>query len=433
MKKRYMMLSILCLLLFVFTSCSNENSKQSDSFGFSTVNSNASDTPLLNQLTKLGVSNCATQNGYYYIERNTIYYIDYASQKRIALCNRPECQHKDETCAAKVERYAVIFSTNEHLYLYYPEGTGLLDSQNTVSRIDVMEMDGSNRKTFYTFDPYDAIIEDIYTDGKYFYFILNSCDVENGEYFNVKYELVRLDLETAEKEKIKDCVENEFLMGGTSDWFFIKKLIYPSERNLNTNLKHQAFAYDRKNRNEISIIEWDNLEAVGYFNSGALYLVDYDTFDIIKINLISQQRTTLVQGEDILSQIGTDEREKYYPSLQYISEDYVYFGLAQVSGEKNLFGIDIKNQKVKEFNQSYEIHTEHDKYDQFWTILASTEGQYLICYGVQEVPFVDTLINGAQLSRTVYENQYALITEQDFFEGNVSSLIPIENVDLVWG
>lgn len=65
------------------------------------------------QLTKWGTSSCAVQSGYYYIERNTIYYIDYASQKRIALCSRPECEHKDETCDAKLERYAVIFSTGK--------------------------------------------------------------------------------------------------------------------------------------------------------------------------------------------------------------------------------------------------------------------------------------------------------------------------------
>lgn len=60
------------------------------------------------------------------------------------------------------------------------------DAQDAVSRIDVMEMDGSNRKTFYTFDLYDTIIEDLYTDGKDLYFILNSCDLKNDEYVNLQ-------------------------------------------------------------------------------------------------------------------------------------------------------------------------------------------------------------------------------------------------------
>lgn len=423
------LLAAFLVLGMIFSGCTKNPStpqSQLELQGGDTVSSS------LEQLTKWGTSSCAVQSGYYYIEQNTIYYIDYASQKRIALCSRPECEHKDETCDAKLERYAVIFSTGEQLYLYYPEMLGGSDAQDAVSRIDVMEMDGSNRKTFYTFDLYDTIIEDLYTDGKDLYFILNSCDLKNGEYVNFRYELVRLNLKTAEREKIKDCAENEFLMGGTSDYFFLKKLIYPPEEMQNINLRHQAFVYDRLDQEEVLIEEWDNAEAVWYFNEGKLYLADYDTFDVARIDLASGQRADLVQGEEILSQIGTAEGEKYFPSLKYISEKYLYFELTQSSGEKRMLGIDLENHRTKEFTLSYQIRTDHDEYEQFWTILASNNGQYLVCCGAQEVPIVDTLSNGAQISRTVPEYQYGLITQQDFFEGNAEGLVPIENIDLVW-
>ena len=79
------LLAAFLVLEMIFSGCTKNPStpqSQLELQGGNTVSSS------LEQLTKWGTSSCAVQSGYYYIEQNTIYYIDYASQKRIALCSR---------------------------------------------------------------------------------------------------------------------------------------------------------------------------------------------------------------------------------------------------------------------------------------------------------------------------------------------------------
>ena len=105
------------------------------------------------------------ENGYYMIkDLEHIMYFDYATQKEVYLCNKPNCKHEDESCSSYLNIAEVneIFYYDQHLYLVNAQeasnvvsindaGTTSMASDNgNPSTVYRMDLDGTNREKLFT-------------------------------------------------------------------------------------------------------------------------------------------------------------------------------------------------------------------------------------------------------------------------------------------
>ena len=99
---------------------------------------------------------CGNDDGFYSIRRNdwtdpddhssSILYIDYATKKQIYLCAQPNCNHKNETCTSWIAPdtgRGVIVLAGDKLAMIYTD---------IKPRIEIMDLNGANRKTLCEFD-----------------------------------------------------------------------------------------------------------------------------------------------------------------------------------------------------------------------------------------------------------------------------------------
>ena len=104
-----------------------------------------------------------SKKGYYFLkdeeEKSYISYYDYASKQEVYLCNKPECQHKDETCTAYLESGSSMMNQilvyGDHLYMIETMGFGmnaLGEREQKGPGIVQMDLDGQNRKELCRLD-----------------------------------------------------------------------------------------------------------------------------------------------------------------------------------------------------------------------------------------------------------------------------------------
>lgn len=113
--------------------------------------------------TEITLYGSGNSNGFYEIFRNddnsaNIMYTDYKSKKQIYLCNQPNCEHNSEICTSWIQPTSAniyIAATEKNLLLVHSDHTG-----TSASYIEIMNLDGSDRREFYKFE--------------------NTCEIENG-------------------------------------------------------------------------------------------------------------------------------------------------------------------------------------------------------------------------------------------------------------
>ena len=82
----------------------------------------------------------ATENGFYVIQDNCIYFIDSKSGKTVPLCGKPNCKHKDNSCNAylRVAHKIQVYDGN-----IYVVARGVEERTESLYR---MSLDGSKRE-----------------------------------------------------------------------------------------------------------------------------------------------------------------------------------------------------------------------------------------------------------------------------------------------
>ena len=129
-----------------------------------------------------GVYQCLAYNGQY-----VLYYIDYATHQKVALCNRPECRHNDNTCAAWMPNHALPFVIGDKLYLWcMPEWT---EDGPGPYFIQKRNLDGSEPEILWETDTGESIVTGLAANDEYFYFFTYQMsegleDVESATYWN---------------------------------------------------------------------------------------------------------------------------------------------------------------------------------------------------------------------------------------------------------
>ena len=161
------------------------------------------------------------QDGFYYVSSTVsedgstnLMYLDYATMQTIYLCSQPNCSHDTEACTSFLPYSAggILCSVvGDQLVLIFPGNVraSVPASSTVLPHIEVMGLDGSDRKTTVTFEASQQINRPLVTDGTNIYCELDTA-TEDG---NMTAELIQVNPGTGATETI--CPLNqEWVKGG---------------------------------------------------------------------------------------------------------------------------------------------------------------------------------------------------------------------------
>ncbi|WP_098749447.1 hypothetical protein [Paenibacillus sp. EZ-K15] len=199
MKKNFITWLTL-LFLIVATGCTNSEYPDDDNFH------ERWDYPLNFRIQGHGLLMTDSEKGYYFVDKNLIYYMDKDSKNPVLLDNRPDhrCMNKPDSsnCYAFIQTEA---GDTPALIQYYDSKLYVLESYwkknnepskfNTVWKLSRMDPDGKNRKTFKIFGsrPNHVAIH-----RGYMYYSMMSADKDNVQTTKV----VRSQMEGKHKEEV---------------------------------------------------------------------------------------------------------------------------------------------------------------------------------------------------------------------------------------
>lgn len=125
------------------------------------------DTQYNFKVTPVPVSIMKSNNGFYEILMNKLYYAE--NNEKVIMCNKPDCTHDLSTgCESLAMQYAQIEKFNDRIcYLYENNGKNSLIS---------IKKDGSDRKELVSFTDYDSIASYIIHRGKVIFIYQNNTD-----------------------------------------------------------------------------------------------------------------------------------------------------------------------------------------------------------------------------------------------------------------
>lgn len=134
----------------------------------------------------------ASDEGYYRMVpradgSNNLCYIDFATKQEVYLCSQPNCTHDNDTCTAwfpTVTGLHLPIPVGDRVILIHGGASGYEDilGDDSLPHIDIMQPDGSNRKTIYTFPASCSIaplvMDSLASDDEYVYFCVENYSAE---------------------------------------------------------------------------------------------------------------------------------------------------------------------------------------------------------------------------------------------------------------
>lgn len=374
-----------------------------------------------------------TENGMYRIARtelpggefvSKIYYVDYATNQEIVLCNDASCKHDSTDCMGIINEDKLIdpsvFIYDDKLYVYQSASStgwqwvsselGEEAFSNLPAMLYQMNLDGTDRKKLAEWKDVDVADQVFAKDGN-LYFLekhMQTRKLESGEYYTdeASSKVVRLDTESGKKEEVTDFPLGYTALGTYKDSLVCQKTDFPED-------------YDESESNGMQHDEWKK------------YYMDSDeVITLINLENGSQKEITKI-GNDELSSV-TVHKDKLYISyenkkiktidLATGKKDKVKFPenkavyLRESDGDYikgNLEGDDwieiLWNPDTEEFYKtSYKIKGT----DLPISILAETRDSYVIYYDGK------TKQGLAEDSYDILSKKFGIISKDDFYHGN---------------
>lgn len=135
-------------------------------------------------------------------------YIDYASNKDVVVCDKPNCKHNDENCngyygtLSNNNFITGMFDYNDKLYVTYIENDTNIAG---VSSFTLYEQDfsGNNRKALFTTD-HELVQDYVIADGVLYYFTAY-CDKEYMKQFEGRTDMMSLTQEESDGIESHQC------------------------------------------------------------------------------------------------------------------------------------------------------------------------------------------------------------------------------------
>lgn len=170
---------------------------------------------------------------------SNITYIDYATRSEIYLCNRPNCNHDNESCTSWLPMDGIskdVFVAGDHLVILYHGSSSDVDEFGSAAmpHIDIANLDGSERKTLITLDAACELNMPILSDGNSLVFLTTTVR-QTGNTVSSANQLVRIPFnegkmqvlydfsaDTPQGDDLIDCPW--FLYGATDNGFIVKNI-----------------------------------------------------------------------------------------------------------------------------------------------------------------------------------------------------------------
>ena len=264
------------------------------------------------------------EEGYYYATASEDYthgnlrFIDKTSLQDIVLCSSPNCEHDTDACPACIDTNkdylpSLVFADGKLVLFYAGFNTSELQ---ICPRIDVMNADGSGRRTVYTFEANQEYGNGIAGDGQFLYFILTTYNTEGAV-----SALVKLDMDSGELHTVCEVDPYSFLMGSYGNKLILKTIgnsmfLFSSESESGESAflgqQHFLFAVDGTTGEAVPLMNWKQDEYWEVLGDGQLFLFSMPN-DVLHLTV-----RDLADGSDTEYDLGIAvEQPKNIMNLSY--------------------------------------------------------------------------------------------------------------------
>lgn len=174
---------------------------------------------------------CAT--GYYYLTQRpdasfNIKYIDYASYTEVYLCDRPECEHKDESCTSwrpYAGSQGCAIPIGENLYILFYGSQFAQDFErygsDALLHIERAMLNGSGAQTIVSLPAAESLNGNIATDGRFLYLTVAIVEKTEDEKTEMYWQILSIDLQSGNVQRSEALRQLDLHMIGAAGHYLI--------------------------------------------------------------------------------------------------------------------------------------------------------------------------------------------------------------------
>lgn len=347
----------------------------------------------------------ASAQGYYrYVSDSTnverggnILYTDFAACAEVALCSRPDCTHRDESCTSWLPFWSgeLFLSADESaLFCIGDAGGG--------DELWRMNPDGSEKTMLYRCESGEDFTGAVASDVENLYASLSA--VGGMERLADTKTVLRIDSVSGACEKLFELDSNEWIQGAFDDQLVVKS-VEPEAA-----VRYALYSLSTGERTEIYSFEG---ESQSLPEGAFLYVLaksGKEQADVLRVNLRTGEAATLCTG---------------FPFFGWVMMDDVRDGKLRVSVsdtrandpalvEHYLYWIDCETGEVTQTTLTYPwVETA-----QFVQVLAEYEDSFLVQRGIEYTPIMLTGTDGTAYETTSETPVYAMIAKSNYFANN---------------
>ena len=412
--KRFMIALIVCTMV-LFTGC-GPNDTISDSNN--TVPDNEPVGLKLVTSPYGAFNETFGKEGFYKLHVNptegcNILYTDYATHSAIVLCNRLECQHRNEECPSwfPFKGGRIFLNAAQDTLFCIGEADAGEQRTETIWRMD---LNGSNRRILYQCPPRERIMDAIASDASSLYFSVCTLDYATATY---EKNLMQVDMQTGESKPIHPLNDSDWLFGTCGDKLL---LLYGKDTQYQYTLfspsdgtETEVFSFGRdmeKPETSLQVAPHDGYFYVFSSNEGSVFTPDGDaTAQLSKIDMVS--------GE---SEILCDDFPWFGAEHSFIQSFYDNHMIVELHDTR-------ENDPAKVRHYRYYIDCETSSYTESTLtdtqslltsdvmIAAETPDCFIVSKGMRSTPIVLTDTDGSTYERMYTVPDYAFISKEDFW------------------
>lgn len=250
----------------------------------------------------MGVS---SETGYYQVQpiipgSYNILYTDYATNQQIFLCEKPNCNHQDESCSSYIDASkgnipGLVYSDHK---IFIIEAGAVSD--DCYPKIEVMNEDGSEKKLLKQFAPNQIVNSGWYlADQKNLYYMMEEATA-TGEY---QKSLCSINKTTGESEVIQTFENDVWILDGLNDKIYLKTIEQPDVSTIKEEYfassdefkqavekayngrTHKIWTLNLNTKEEALVDQYDDSERSGTMIDGAFYYFEPSSNQFVKKRL----------------------------------------------------------------------------------------------------------------------------------------------------
>ncbi len=187
-KKIKPMAAIIILVILFITGCGSE--QLGDEY-----NEGSDYQYMFYTKMNMGLTMTYGENGYYFLIGHYIYFMDDETHSLVALCNKADCMHNEETDSGRyADCNAYVEDENADCIAYCNGYVYVLDSSGTGYTLYRIKADGSGRDTVKSWSYDDGALSHGMVHRDMFYYVLQQYYVNEDGEFAEKYSVMQLPL-----------------------------------------------------------------------------------------------------------------------------------------------------------------------------------------------------------------------------------------------